>query len=128
MYLIAHKTAIKRWISGIFQCREEALAYLAIAPSENQPYLIESKLQNYPVYLLESFGLEFSLLDVSEILQYCSHLERRGDDWCYGNLYLIRQDWQAPKVGADYMGLLPHLHLDNGYLERLQSTLILDCF
>ncbi|MBC1213870.1 hypothetical protein GNE08_06500 [Trichormus variabilis ARAD] len=43
MYLIAHQTASKRWISGIFQSREKALAYLAIMPSENQPYLIESK-------------------------------------------------------------------------------------
>lgn len=76
----------------------------SVVPTDTHPYLIQSKLQNYPgyFYLLEVPGLEFMLLSETEVFQYCDRLERHDDEWCYGNLYLVRQDWQAAKAGKDY--------------------------
>ncbi len=128
MYAIVHNNSVTSWISGIFQDRDRAIAYLATISVDLQPKLLEFPINHYPVYLLE-VDRNFTYNCETDIIAFVSKLTLQdNEDWCYGNIYYINQDWQSRRAGKDYMGMIPHLHLDNKNIFRIRNSGIANYF
>jgi hypothetical protein len=128
MYAIVHEHSLTSWISGIFQDREQASAYLATIAVELQPQLLEFPIDCYPVYLLE-IGRKFTYNREADIITFVSELTLQDDeDWCYGNIYYVDRDWQSRHAGKDYMGIIPHIHLDNERVFGIRDAGIANYF
>lgn len=128
MYAIVHDNSVTSWISGIFQDRDLAIAYLSTIPVDLQPKLLEFPIDRYPVYLLE-IDRNFTYNCEVDITAFIKSITLQDEDnWCYGNIYCINQDWQSPRVGKDYMGVIPHFHLDNQHIFRIRDSGIAEYF
>lgn len=122
-------TITHTWLSGVFNTRQDAEAYLTTIDSER--YGLQTLLrldQTFPLYIWSSGG-EMAWLtegDTRARLQQLSAQTDRaknGDDWCYANLYRVMAPWQPPRhPGSDYMGALPHHHVTNRTLEWLETS------
>lgn len=122
MYAIVHHNSVNSWISGIFQERELAIAYLGTIPVDLQPKLLEFSIDRYPIYLLE-VERDFTYYRDTDITAFVSNLTLLDDDdWCYGNVYYIDRDWQSQRAGKNYMGIIPHIHLDNKHVLIIRET------
>jgi hypothetical protein len=129
MYLIAHQSGINRWVSGIFKSRNSAIDYLDLIPQVERPSLLEFTYNDYPVYLLETHGSEFTLYDRTEITAYINNLTvQDDDDYFYGNIYRIDRDWRSSKIGKDRMGLIPHIHIHNEQIASIKDVGIANYF
>jgi hypothetical protein len=47
---------------------------------------------------------------------------RKDDEWCYVNLYRLTAEYVPHKPGTDYMGILPHWHIDNSLLDIIERS------
>ncbi len=130
MYLIAHQSEINRWVSGIFKSRNSAIDYLESIPQVERPYLLEFSWDDYPIYLLETHGVEFTLYDEAGITAYINTLtiQANNDDYFYGNIYRIDRDWQSSKIGKDRMGLISHIHIYNEQIASIKAIGIANYF
>lgn len=129
MYLIAHQSGINRWVSGIFKSRNIAIDYLDIISQLECPSLLEFTCNDYPVYLLETHGVEFTLYDRAGITAYINNLTvQANDDYFYGNIYRIDRDWRSSKIGKDRMGLIPHIHVYNEQIASIKNVGIANYF
>ncbi|MFB6364331.1 hypothetical protein ACFCP7_09735 [Paenibacillus elgii] len=123
MYIIEAHNNIMAWISGIFQDEEAAMQYSDSIPDELKDYqrIISISTLNYPFYIVEE-GKTFRYLnhvDVEGLLDNINKLD--DEDYVYFNLYFITEDYRPRKPGTDYMGILNHLHINNGFLEHYQA-------
>jgi hypothetical protein len=115
----------RRWISGVFRSRAAADAYLTRLPDEerSKQAVIDLGGMTYPLYACEDdTGFRFLTEGeaVAELKRYAGDARRNDEDWCYTNLYRIAGDWQPKRPGADDMGALPHHHVTNFTLERME--------
>jgi hypothetical protein len=125
MYLIVHNTSNdRRWISGIFQDRNNAIAYIeSIPPEIKPPELREFIIDCYPVYLLEAKGIEFTLYKEADLNAYINTLKLQDDnDYWYCNIYRLEEDWQSPRPGTDWMGEIRHTHLFIQEILRIRDS------
>lgn len=103
-------------------------AYLAPipAPSRAKHSVLDLADLSYPFYICDdgAEGFRFFLTEaqvVAELKQYAKERRREDEDWCYTNLYRITDDCCPNLPGTDYMGVLPHYHVDNRTLERVEK-------
>ncbi len=121
-YIEAHKGK-KKWISGIFLNRQDAVKYFNSIPSKLKTYqeLKEAPFDKYPVYILESFEFTFtSIAGVHEAIKAIVPIF--DDNATYMNIYRITNDYKPPENGTDYMGNLSHDHVSNDFLEHYGKT------
>ncbi|PYI54265.1 hypothetical protein [Paenibacillus flagellatus] len=119
MYIYEARNEAGLWISGIFQRAEDAKTYDDTIPDELKPFhaLIERTGLQYPFYIIENGG--FAYTDRLGAIEALDRIEPRADDdTVYFNLYYVRTDYKPSKPGADQMGLLSHLHIDNGFVRH----------
>jgi hypothetical protein len=131
MYLIVHNTSNdRRWISGIFQDRDNAISYTeSIPPDINSPELREFIIDCYPVYLLEAKGIEFTLYKDADLNTYINTLKLQDDDdYWYGNVYYLEEDWKSSRPGTDYMGIIQHEHILNRNILKIRDVGIAEYF
>ena len=77
---------------------------------------------NYPLYVIESKA-EFSFYSESEIKVELTKLlkcQQKDDEHIYDNIYLVKNDYQPKIPGKDYMGIIPHRHVDNDVLKEFE--------
>ena len=127
MYLIIHnRPTERRWISGVFQDKHKALAYIeSIPPDIKQPELRKFEVKNYPVFLLEAKGVEFTLYKEVDINEYIKNIiieDEEDEDRLYANIYYLEEDWYSPRPGTDWMGEIQHTHLDDRGILRVRDS------
>jgi hypothetical protein len=127
MYLIVHNTSTdRRWISGIFQDRGKAIAYLeSIPPEIKPPDLREFRIESYPVFLLEAKCVEFTLYKEADINEYIKNIileDEEDEDRLYANIYYLEEDWHSSRPGTDRMGAIRHTHLDDRKILRVRDS------
>ncbi len=125
MYLIVHNISTdRRWISGIFQDRDNATTYMESIPPEIQPpELREFIIDCYPVYLLEAKGIEFTLYKEADLNTYINTLKLQDDnDYWYGNVYYLQENWKSSRPGTDWMGAIRHTHLFTQDILRIRDS------
>jgi hypothetical protein len=125
MYLIVHNTSSdRRWISGVFQDRNNAITYLESTPPDIKPSdLREFAIDCYPVYLLEAKGIEFTLYEEADFNEYINTLKLQDDnDYFYGNVYYLEEDWKSSRAGTDWMGAIRHTHLFTQDILRIRDS------
>lgn len=127
MYLIVHNTSNnRRWISGIFQDRDNAIAYMeSIPPDIKPPDLRAFRIESYPVFLLEAKGVEFTLYKEADINEYIKNIileDDEDEDRLYANIYYLEEDWQSSRPGTDWMGAIRHTHLDDRGILRVRDS------
>jgi hypothetical protein len=121
MFVIEANRSNSKWISGVFLAEEDATAFFARFPDRHREYLriYEIPFAAYPVFMIESDGFRFVSRDdaINAI-----RVERvPGEDVVYFNVYRFSSDYAPRKPGTDYMGAIPHHHIDNWALDNLQS-------
>lgn len=122
VYIIFSKKR-HQYISGIFSSLVQAEEYVSRydEASKESSNIITVELV-YPFYLTEDEkGFRFHTADEAfELMKaYIFQMEAKDEDWCYTNLYLIKGDFQPEKPGHDYMGMLPHRHVENFTLNDM---------
>ncbi len=127
MYLIIHDTSTaRRWISGVFQDWNKAIAYMeSIPPDIKPPELLEFRIENYPVFLLEAKGIEFILYKEADINEYINNIiieDGEDEDRLYANIYYLEEDWQSSRPGTDRMGAIRHTHLDDRAVLEVRDS------
>ena len=114
-----------RWISGLFEGRAAAEAFLQLvpAPSRSMQQIVEISAQTYPVFIIEDKGFEYG--DLAFIQERLKTLRPRGDeDHIHMNVYAVLEDF-APKVpGRDNMGALMHWHITDWSLVPPRSEVL----
>jgi hypothetical protein len=123
MFVIeANKQDLRRWISGIFRERADAEEYFARIPENLQCWqqLCEVPFADYPLYIIEAGGFRFVAFDELEATL-------RGIDKGDGSVeayliaYKIEEDFAPRRPGADVMGLLEHVHVDDRFLRYYRA-------
>ena len=121
-YIEAHKGK-KKWISGIFLNRQDAVKYFNSIPSKLKIYqeLKEAPFYEYPIYILESFEFTFTGINcVHEAIKAIVPIF--DNNAIYMNIFRISEDYTPPEHGTDYMGNLSHDHVSNDFLEHYRKT------
>jgi hypothetical protein len=49
-----------------------------------------------------------------------ANANRKDDEWCYVTLYRLTEDYVPRRPGTDYMGMLPHWHIDTSLLDIIE--------
>jgi hypothetical protein len=62
------------------------------------------------------------LLSEAEVMMELAqaNANRKDDEWCYVNLYRLAEEYVPHRPGTDYMGILPHWHIDNSVLDIIE--------
>lgn len=112
-----------RWISGIFQHRSAAEAFLLSIPPEarTRQRIIALQVRHYPVFIIEDKGFEYGGIDM--VKGRLRNLVLSGDeDHIHMNIYAVREDFIPEKPGSDVMGGLLHWHITDETLRAPRST------
>lgn len=118
MFIITATRGERHWISGIFLSKQDAEAYMNLIPDELKQYqkIVELNGFEYPFYIFEEKD-KFDYVNEEEMVNRLQNIEQNEDTKVvYFNIYTIRQDYQPQKPGTDYMGILPHDHINNSFL------------
>lgn len=121
MFLIEAHREGRTWVSGIFEHRETAKAYLQEIPSPliERQSIREVGPGTFPVFVVED-STGFTAMSANEVQQLASQTSPADDgDATHFNLYLFSSDWHPPRPGTDYMGVIPHVHVANGDLKLI---------
>lgn len=117
-------TGRRRFIVAIFQTLEMAKAErLGQGHSAEGFEVHEDKSVPLPCFLTEDDnGLVFRTRQ--NVRQYLDERTRvrKADDWCYTNLYRIDTEFDPAPEWADQMGLLPHWHIENFHVDKIQAS------
>ena len=127
MFVVQAVDGRRRWISGVFGSRAVAEEYLALIPQDHRPKHTVTDLGplTYPLYVCEDdqgFRFLTEIEAIAELKRYARDLRQEDEDWCHVNLYRIPADWQPLQPGTDYMGALPHHHVNNFILECVERN------
>lgn len=117
----------RRFIAGIFKNEEKLNKAYKFMPNivdesnllDIKYKLITSPIKNYPFYILEENNT-FSYLYFSEIELYIKNIKRienMDEDASYCNIYLAIKDFITSNPYKEHMGILPHIHIDNNFLD-----------
>jgi hypothetical protein len=123
MFVIeASKQDLLRWISGIFRERADAESYVARIPENLRRWqrLYEISFSDYPLYLVEAGGFRFVAFDALEATLRGID-EGDGTVEAYMIAYKIEKDFAPRRPGADVMGLLEHVHVDDRFLRYYRA-------
>jgi hypothetical protein len=127
MHVVQAVDGSRRWVCGVFRSQAATDAYLALipAPSRAKHSVLDLADLSYPFYICDDGAQGFRFLTeaqvVAELKQYAKERRREDEDWCYTSLYRITDDCCPNLPGTDYMGALPHYHVDNRMLERVEK-------
>jgi hypothetical protein len=124
MFLVTAKRGRLQWVSGVFQHRQDAESYLAEIPEELRSVQRAQAFQvsGYPLYMSEKEA-GFHVMSGTDAESLLGALQRKSDDeWCYLNLYKLREDWRPDQPGTDQMGSLAHVHIENWHLDRFAES------
>lgn len=113
---------------GVFADRQAALACIARIPDNSpaQHELLHIGVESFPVFLFEDAeGFSFRApadanADV-ERLAAITHADEADEDHVYANLYRFDAPWQPTLPGTDYMGGVPHVHVEKRHLKRIRE-------
>jgi hypothetical protein len=95
----------------------------SIPPEIKPPELREFAIDCYPVYLLEAKGIKFTLYEEADLNAYINTLKIQDDnDYWYGNIYRLEEDWQSSRPGTDWMGEIRHTHLFTQDILRIHDS------
>jgi hypothetical protein len=127
MFAVLAEDSMRQWISGVFDCRESAEAYLAQIPDgkRSKHSVIDLGGLTCPLYVCEDDKRVRFLTQaeaVAELERYAGDLRRDDEDWCYTNLYRIASEWRPERPGTDGMGTLPHHHVTNFTIECVEQN------
>jgi len=127
MYVVQAVDGRRRWISGVFRSKVAADAYLSLisVSARGKHSVLDLAGLSYPLYVCEDGTEGFCFLTEAEVVadlkQYATERRQESEDWCYTNLYRMTDDWRPCQPGTDYMGALPHYHVDNWTLDRVEQ-------
>jgi len=127
MYVVQAVDGRRRWISGVFRSKVAADEYLCLIPDQarGKHFVLDLAGLSYPLYVCEDGVKGFRFLTEAEVVadlkQYATEQRQKSEDWCYTNLYRIEDDWCPRLPGTDYMGVLPHYHVNNWTLDRVEQ-------
>ena len=123
MFLVSCERAGRRWVSGVFRTRADAVSYVNEVPGELRAIqrIVEASPTEYPTYLVEGEN-GFVLHSPASLADLMADVQRVSDDeWCYFNVYRLTEDWRPPQAGTDYMGIIRHVHVENHHLDRARA-------
>lgn len=125
MHIVVLKN-FREFIAGIFSEKESAMKFvLEISEAERDSVTLLETDCGYPFYISENHeGFSyFSSTDVELLLNgFIEDMHNQDEEWCYTNLYRVAEDFSPKKPGKDYMGLLPHYHIDNDVLTEIKEN------
>jgi len=123
MYIILSKD-FREFVAGIFAVESDANEFCQRIPEEDVPNLKLEEIQlSYPLYISENHeGFSYHTQEgVKELIAgFTQEMHKHDEEWCYTNLYRVTEDFIPKTPGKDYMGLLPHHHIDNDILEEIE--------
>ncbi len=125
MHIIISKV-FREFIAGIFSEKDSALDFIQRIPDSDSTNVKQFEVDcGYPFYISENHE-GFSYLSLSEVTSllngFIEDMPNHDEDWCYTNLYRIAEDFQVKIPGKDYMGSLPHHHIDNDTLIEIREN------
>ncbi|MEY8199422.1 MAG: hypothetical protein RPS47_09295 [Colwellia sp.] len=125
MHIVVSK-AFQEFVAGIFSEKEYALDFIQRIPESDSGDIKHFEVDCcYPFYISEDHE-GFSYLTENEVASLVSgfivDMNNRDEDWCYTNLYKITKNFQPKFAGKDYMGSLPHYHIDNFSLIKIKES------
>lgn len=122
-------------ITGVFRRYEEACEFWDSMSNENQKRNegLKHEIEHYPFYIVE-FEIPseqqkifngsvngFHFCTETDVVQELKEIERRKleEGESYLTIYAISGDWEGNpnNPGTDYMGALPHTHVDDAFLD-----------
>ncbi len=111
----------RRWISGFFRTRLAAQQYLDKVPAS--PSTVQTIRDvgplTYPFFVAE-LEWKFEALNGQGVQDLAREISvRRSEFPGHFNLYRIVNDWSPARPGADYMGELPHVHVEEAELAKV---------
>ena len=126
MFVVQATDGFRRWISGAFHSRSAVDMYLSQIPKKqrSKQSIIDLAGLTYPLYICEDekgFHFLTEVEVITALKHYTNDLRHDDEDWCYTNLYRIVGNWQPKLPGTDYMGSLPHYHVTNSTLEKVEQ-------
>jgi hypothetical protein len=108
MFVVVATKNQRRWISGIFQTRQQVDEYLAVlAADECGHHLVASVDLEFPFFVVED-ATGFRFLKKQQITAESKRLPHDGNRWFIA--YRIEGKYRPSVPGADEMGSLPHHH------------------
>jgi hypothetical protein len=110
-----------RWISGIFELRAAADAFVASMPAATRSMqkVVGIPVAGYPFFIIEDGGFEYG--DLIFLRTRLRGLRAAGDeDHNDMNVYSASEDFAPTPPGIDAMGALLHWHVTDSTLQPPQ--------
>ncbi len=110
------------FLAGVFATDGELREFLGQVPESRASRLrvVRAPDVQLPCFLVERDGLR--LVDAAgldaTVRAWRATPWSEDPDPLYGNVYWLQASWSAPRPGTDYMGALPHVHVDRDLLDR----------
>jgi hypothetical protein len=112
------------FLAAAFETESALDVWLETVPAELRPTLTKRVAagHRFPTFLLEDDDLRWAAeSELPELLRTWAETER-PPDWVYGNLYFVEHPWHPPRPGTDFMGSIPHVHVQREHLEELRRA------
>lgn len=119
-----HYALTPRALAGAFDSEDALDEWLESVPRELRQRLGKHAdvRRSFPAFLVESNGFAWANeSDLRVVLAVWSQQDR-PIDWVYGNVFFLDGPWQPPRPGTDYMGVIPHIHVERRHLDLVQRS------
>lgn len=123
MHIVVSKD-FREFIAGVFSEKENANELSSQISKLEYMKILYVELE-YPFYITEDHsGFSFySEREVNILIGgYIEDMGNHDEEWCYTNLYRVESDLKPKIPGKDYMGLMPHHHIDNDTLSEIKDN------
>ncbi|UPW17332.1 hypothetical protein M0C34_13905 [Agarivorans sp. TSD2052] len=125
MYIIISKD-FREFVAGIFAVESHANDFRQkISEGELSKLKFEDVPLSYPLYISEDHeGFSYHSEESAKELMadFTQEMHKRDEEWCYTNLYRVSEDFMPKMPGKNYMGLIPHHHVDNNTLKSIKEN------
>ena len=113
-----HYARSTRFLAAAFDSEEALHEWFDAVPADRRDTLVKrTDGHSFPCFLVETD--DFRWIDEAELAELFATCATDGHapDRVYMNLYFLKGPWQPPRAGSDFMGSLPHLHVERRHLE-----------
>ncbi len=122
MYLVRADT----FVAAVCATRASVDTFLQEAGTVGQEMTIERHATTLPCFLIEMSARRravFVVVDEAALaVQLRAWVEVDSEpDWYFGTVYSLDGEWWPPRAGTDYMGVLPHVHVERSDLRRFEE-------
>ncbi|MEM9861582.1 MAG: hypothetical protein AAF938_08210 [Myxococcota bacterium] len=112
-----------RFLAGVFDSKAALDKWFATVPEALSQQLTQHAdiERTFPAFLIEAKGFTRATEDELRDLFATWRKTDGPRHGVYGNVYFFDGPWHPPRPGTDYMGVLPHIHIERSHVELVES-------